>query len=135
MGGNGQFNRLAALDDVADDAWSWRDRLTEDQDLGLRLIAAGWQGRQELGADRPPAGSLGACGRSSASARAGRRETSRPWRSRDVWRAPGPLGPRLELLAYLLMPLWQGIVGRRARRSHRARILGLAPFWDDGPGW
>ncbi len=26
----------------------WRDRLTEDQDLGLRLIGRGWEGRQEL---------------------------------------------------------------------------------------
>ena len=26
----------------------WRDQLTEDQDLGLRLIAAGWEGRQDL---------------------------------------------------------------------------------------
>ena len=38
MGGNGQFNRLQALDDVADAVGPWRDRLTEDQDLGLRLI-------------------------------------------------------------------------------------------------
>lgn len=48
MGGNGQFNRLSALDDVADETGPWRDRLTEDQDLGLRLIARGWKGRQEL---------------------------------------------------------------------------------------
>ena len=48
MGGNGQFNRLSALDAVADDVGPWRDRLTEDQDLGLRLIAAGWKGRQDL---------------------------------------------------------------------------------------
>ena len=26
----------------------WRDRLTEDQDLGLRLLAAGWKSHQEL---------------------------------------------------------------------------------------
>ena len=37
-----------ALDAVADHAGPWRDRLTEDQDLGLRLIGAGWKGRQEL---------------------------------------------------------------------------------------
>ena len=48
MGGNGQFNRLSALDEVADHVGPWRDRLTEDQDLGLRLIGAGWHGRQEL---------------------------------------------------------------------------------------
>ena len=49
MGGNGQFNRLAALDSVADEesGGPWRDKLTEDQDLGLRLIAAGWRGAAE----------------------------------------------------------------------------------------
>lgn len=52
MGGNGQFNRLAALDSVAiPDAEGrlgpWRaGRLTEDQDIGLRLIHAGWRGAQ-----------------------------------------------------------------------------------------
>ena len=48
MGGNGQFNRLAALDAVVDGSGPWRNRLTEDQDLGLRLIAAGWHSRQEV---------------------------------------------------------------------------------------
>lgn len=52
MGGNGQFNRLAALDSVAvPDAGGrpgpWRaGRLTEDQDIGLRLLHAGWRGEQ-----------------------------------------------------------------------------------------
>ncbi|MGI9577403.1 MAG: glycosyltransferase family 2 protein [Microthrixaceae bacterium] len=48
MGGNGQFNRLSALDDLAQrDRVSadgpWHDKLTEDQDLGLRLLEAGWR--------------------------------------------------------------------------------------------
>lgn len=53
MGGNGQVNRLAALNDVAvanaeaDAAVGpWRDRLTEDEDLGLSLLALGWRSRQ-----------------------------------------------------------------------------------------
>lgn len=52
MGGNGQFNRLAALDSVAveDDhgrVGPWKSgRLTEDQDIGLRLIHNGWKGEQ-----------------------------------------------------------------------------------------
>lgn len=52
MGGNGQFNRLAALDEIAvEDSQGrvgpWRaGRLTEDQDIGLRLIHAGWRGAQ-----------------------------------------------------------------------------------------
>lgn len=40
LGGNGQFMRLAALDTLPDEPWS--DCLTEDLDLGVRLIAAGW---------------------------------------------------------------------------------------------
>lgn len=47
MGGNGQFNRLSALAEVAEDEGPWRDRLTEDQDLGVRLVQAGWRGSQE----------------------------------------------------------------------------------------
>lgn len=52
MGGNGQFNRLAALNDVAiedsrGNLGPWREgRLTEDQDIGLRMIRAGWRGSQ-----------------------------------------------------------------------------------------
>lgn len=44
MGGNGQFMRLAALDTLmaADGGGPWSDSLTEDLDLGVRLIAGGW---------------------------------------------------------------------------------------------
>lgn len=41
MGGNGQFMRLAALDTLDGDG-PWSDSLTEDLDLGVRLIAKGW---------------------------------------------------------------------------------------------
>ncbi|MDO8731860.1 MAG: glycosyltransferase family 2 protein [Actinomycetota bacterium] len=47
MGGNGQFNRLAALESVADDEGPWSHYLTEDQELGLRLLSRGWFGEQE----------------------------------------------------------------------------------------
>jgi cellulose synthase/poly-beta-1,6-N-acetylglucosamine synthase-like glycosyltransferase len=40
MGGNGQFMRLSALDSLEGEPWS--DCLTEDLDLGVRLLAAGW---------------------------------------------------------------------------------------------
>lgn len=48
MGGNGQANRLAALDSVAEGAGPWRDRLTEDQDIGVRFLKQGWNGRQDI---------------------------------------------------------------------------------------
>lgn len=41
MGGNGQFTRLSALDEVGADPWS--DSLTEDLDLGLSLSILGWR--------------------------------------------------------------------------------------------
>ena len=41
LGGNGQFTRLTALQQLDGDLWS--RSLTEDLDLGLRLIAAGWR--------------------------------------------------------------------------------------------
>lgn len=51
MGGNGQANRLSALDSiVGDGAGPWRDKLTEDQDLGVRLLQAGWAAAQDTDA-------------------------------------------------------------------------------------
>ena len=41
LGGNGQFVRLAALDSLG--AAPWTDCLTEDLDLGVRLLLAGWR--------------------------------------------------------------------------------------------
>jgi 1,2-diacylglycerol 3-beta-glucosyltransferase len=41
LGGNGQFVRLAALDSLGDAPWS--SCLTEDLDLGLRLLLNGWR--------------------------------------------------------------------------------------------
>lgn len=43
LGGNGQFVRLAALRSLGDAPWS--RRLTEDLDLGVRLLTAGWINR------------------------------------------------------------------------------------------
>jgi cellulose synthase/poly-beta-1,6-N-acetylglucosamine synthase-like glycosyltransferase len=40
LGGNGQFIRLSALASLGDEPWT--DSLTEDLDLGLRLMLDGW---------------------------------------------------------------------------------------------
>jgi cellulose synthase/poly-beta-1,6-N-acetylglucosamine synthase-like glycosyltransferase len=40
LGGNGQFARLAALESLGDAPWT--DCLTEDLDLGVRLLVGGW---------------------------------------------------------------------------------------------
>jgi cellulose synthase/poly-beta-1,6-N-acetylglucosamine synthase-like glycosyltransferase len=136
MGGNGQFNRLSALDAVANEEGPWRDKLTEDQDLGLRLIAKGWKGRQDLRATVSQQG------------------LSKPrplFRQRTRWsqgnlQAIGlwhevlgtktlGLGPRVEQAAYLFMPFWQGLVGLGLVGAALLAILGIAPFWGGGPTW
>jgi 1,2-diacylglycerol 3-beta-glucosyltransferase len=43
LGGNGQFVRLSALDTLGPSPWS--NCLTEDLDLGLRLLLGGWKNR------------------------------------------------------------------------------------------
>jgi cellulose synthase/poly-beta-1,6-N-acetylglucosamine synthase-like glycosyltransferase len=40
LGGNGQFVRLTALESLGESPWT--DCLTEDLDLGIRLLLAGW---------------------------------------------------------------------------------------------
>lgn len=135
MGGNGQFNRLSALDDVAGGTGPWRDRLTEDQDLGLRLTAAGWLGRQDLRATvhqqglsrlRPllrqrtrwSQGNLQAIGLTGA-----------------VSRAPVGRFARLELVFQLLMPLWQSTVGVALVGAVILAATGVAPVLPDGSLW
>lgn len=135
MGGNGQFNRLSALDDLVDGEGPWRDRLTEDQDLGLRLITAGWRGRQELGAtvDQQGLSSLRPLFRQRTRWSQGNLQAMSL--IGDLLRARLPLGVRLEQVAYLLMPLWQGIIGAAFGAAVVLALLGVAPFWDGGPGW
>jgi 1,2-diacylglycerol 3-beta-glucosyltransferase len=135
MGGNGQFNRLRALDDVADATGPWRDRLTEDQDLGLRLIARGWKGHQELRATVTQQGlsSLRALLRQRTRWSQGNLQAIRL--TGEVVRAPVPFGARADLLAYLLMPLWQGLIGVTFLAAIVLTGFGVAPFWGGGPTW
>jgi 1,2-diacylglycerol 3-beta-glucosyltransferase len=135
MGGNGQFNRLSALDAIAGEEGPWRDRLTEDQDLGLRLMVAGYEGRQEL------RGAVNQQGLSSLR-RLFRQRTR--WSqgnlqalslTGDVRRMPFPLAVRTEVLLYLLMPLWQTIVGIALVIAIILAATGEAALWGGGPTW
>lgn len=135
MGGNGQFNRLSALDRVADEDGPWRDRLTEDQDLGLRLLAEGFEGRQELHAvvEQQGLSSLRPLFRQRTRWSQGNLQAMSL--TRDVWDAPFPLTARIELLVYLLMPFWQGLVGTALVVAIGLATFGVAPFWAGGPTW
>lgn len=111
MGGNGQFNRLSALASVVVDAGPWRDRLTEDQDLGVRLIQAGWRGAQE--------NSVSIRQQGLSSLRKLYRQRTRwaqgAWQALDllpgVARTRSSIFGRVDALFYLLTPLVQSLVG------------------------
>lgn len=135
MGGNGQFNRLSALDSVADAEGPWRDKLTEDQDLGLRLIAAGWEGRQDLRAavDQQGLSKLRPLLRQRTRWSQGNLQAMALWG--QVLQSPPGRAARIEQLAYMLMPAWQGIVGLGLLGALFLAITGTAPFWGAGPTW
>lgn len=135
MGGNGQFNRLRALDQIAEGEGPWRDRLTEDQDLGLRLIAAGWSGRQELRARVDQQGLPGLRRLFRQRTRWSQGNLQAIGLAGAIWRAPIGAVARLELLAYLLMPLWQTLVGLTLVAAIGLAIAGTASFWTGGPWW
>src|SRR5262249_6236456 len=114
----------------------WRDRLTEDQDLGLRLIAAGWKGRQELRATIDQQGLTKARRLLNQRTRWSQGNLQAVDLTRKTMRAPFPAGARSELRLYLLMPLWQGIVGVGLLASLFLAVSGEAPFWGGGgPTW
>jgi cellulose synthase/poly-beta-1,6-N-acetylglucosamine synthase-like glycosyltransferase len=136
MGGNGQFHRLNALDSIADAeaGGPWLDRLTEDQDLGLRLIGAGWRGvsssRTYVSQQGVP--SLG---------RLLRQRTR--WAQGNLqamshlglsWRSKLPFLVRLDLIAYLLQPVLQAVVGVAFAASIVLWAFDVADFWNDD-GW
>lgn len=135
MGGNGQFNRLSALDDVSDTTGPWKDRLTEDQDLGLRLISAGWEGRQELRCVVDQQGLPGLRKLLRQRTRWSQGNLQAIGLLGEVWRAKRGLAPRIEQVAYLLMPFWQGLVGLSLLVGVILWVTGQAAFWDGGPTW
>jgi hypothetical protein len=132
MGGNGQFNRLLALDSISDADGPWRDKLTEDQDLGLRLIAAGWEGRQDLRAVVDQQGPPGLRALFRQRTRWSQGNLQAMGLLRTILGAPVSLLARLDLVAYLLMPVWQGIVGIGLAAGVFLALTDVAPFWDTG---
>ncbi|ROS79109.1 glycosyltransferase [Cellulomonas sp. PhB143] len=119
MGGNGQYIRLAALDDVVAtdklplgvERGPWRDRLTEDQDIGVRLIHAGWRGRQTVltSVDQQGVTQLRRLFKQRV------RWAQGNWQAfgllRPALRAPVSIGAKLDHLVYLVMPLLQMLMG------------------------
>ncbi len=135
MGGNGQFNRLSALDQIADASGPWRDRLTEDQDLGLRLMSSGWKGRQDLRATVDQQGLTSLRRLLNQRTRWSQGNLQAIGLAAEVRRAPFPTPARVELLAYLLMPVWQGVIGLGLIAAVILALNGTASLWGAGPTW
>ena len=113
MGGSGQVTRVAALDDIIDDGSDgpWRDKLTEDQDLGLRLMMKDW-GLLHLNdcfVHQQGLYSMRALLRQRVRWSQGNLQTIPVWR--ELWNSKlGRLG-KLEMIGFLFMPFLQLIVG------------------------
>lgn len=128
MGGNGQFNRLSALADVADAEGPWRHRLTEDQDLGVRLVQAGWAGVQEnsVTIDQQGVNSLRRLYRQRV------RWAQGTWQALGLLRGAGegrmPLAARIDAVFYLITPLLQLVVGLAFASSLALFAVGAVPF-------
>ncbi len=128
MGGNGQFNRLAALRDIDDGSGPWRDRLTEDQDLGVRLIQAGWGGAQanDSTIDQQGLNSVRRLYRQRV------RWAQGNWQAlgllRGVGRGRMPLLGRVDAVYYLLTPILQLLVGLSFVTSVVLWLIGIAQY-------
>ena len=110
-------------------------RLTEDQDLGLRLIEAGWKGVAEARTTVDQQGPV---------------EPSTAIRQRTRWaqgnlqamshlgvaaRANVSLPARVDLLLYLLQPVLQAIVGVAFIVGIALAVFRVAGFVSSGPSW
>ena len=128
MGGNGQCNRLAALDSIADpeSGGPWRDRLTEDQDLGLRLIEAGWLCEQETRASVNQQGLPGLRRLFRQRTRWAQGNLQAMGHLGAMWRLDRPWYVRFDLVAYLLLPAIHAVVGVAFFASIVLAITGVA---------
>jgi cellulose synthase/poly-beta-1,6-N-acetylglucosamine synthase-like glycosyltransferase len=137
MGGNGQFHRLATLDAIADEeaGGPWRNRLTEDQDLGLRLIEAGWRGVADARTtvDQQGLPNLGRLYRQRTRWAQGNLQAMSHLGA--VGRANASLPARIDLLLYLLQPALQATVGVAFVLAIGLAAFGVAGFAGGAALW
>jgi 1,2-diacylglycerol 3-beta-glucosyltransferase len=136
MGGNGQFNRLSALGSiVGDGAGPWRDTLTEDQDLGLRLLEAGWRtvAAAATSVDQQGPVTFRMLLRQRTRWAQGNLQAMRHLGGMARLRRPWLV--RLDLIAYLLLPAVQAFIGIAFFVSIVLLITGVAGFWGSGGWW
>ena len=102
LGGNGQFTRLSALLDLEGDPWS--SSLTEDLDLGLRLVARGWRITTTTAAhvDQQAVDTYGRLLRQRTRWYQGHMQCAS--RLPELWRSEISQLPLIEVTSYLLVP-------------------------------
>lgn len=137
MGGNGQFNRLSALDEIVDEdvGGPWRARLTEDQDLGLHLIEAGWRSVADA---RTTVDQQGLPGFRGLLRQRTRWAQGNFQAMRHIGRMAGvrrPILVRVDQLAYLLQPAFQALVGVAFVASILLAIFDVAGYWGSDGLW
>lgn len=140
MGGNSQYMRLTALDAVAGteamppgiERGPWRDRLTEDQDIGVRMIHAGFRGAETIltHVDQQGVTTLRRLFRQRV------RWAQGAWQCLGLIRQAhrtrtGPLG-RLDHYVYLSMPVLQLAMGTGLLLSAFFLVFRGVPFYS---GW
>lgn len=159
MGGNGQYNRMSALlsidDQITDEAdpaivegdpepevsmtppslGPWRDRLTEDQDLGLRLIVAGWKCHHENRATVSQQGLPGVRKLLRQRTRWSQGNLQAMGLIDDLATSNLFLPARIEQIIYLLMPIWQTIVGTALVASIYLWLSGVRFFVSADEWW
>ena len=136
MGGNAQTNRLSALDSLVERSapGPWRRRLTEDQDVGLRLLEAGWICVQEtrVSVEQQGVPRLRPLLRQRTRWAQGNLESFS--HLGPALRSPRPLVVRVDLAGWILMPAMQGLVFAYLVVSVVFLVLGVGAF-DDLDVW
>jgi cellulose synthase/poly-beta-1,6-N-acetylglucosamine synthase-like glycosyltransferase len=137
MGGNGQFNRLSAIDSLVDEGADgpYHHTLTEDQDLGLRLIEGGWRGVSDARTFVDQQGPRGIRPLLRQRTRWAQGNMQAMRHLGAMTRLPRPWLVRVDLVCYLLQPVFQAIVGVAFAASIFLAIFDVANFWGDGGWW
>ena len=159
MGGNGQYNRMEALQAIDDrdpgpaepalvendpepeiaigpvSGGPWRDRLTEDQDLGLRLMMAGWKCHHDNRATVSQQGLPGLRKLFRQRTRWSQGNLQAMALIDDMATSKVFFPARFEQVVFLLMPVWQMIVGASLIASVYLWLFQDVRFFVDTGDW
>ena len=95
-------------------------------------MGSGWKGRQDLRAIVDQQGLTSLRRLLSQRTRWSQGNLQAIGLAAEVRRAPFPTPARVELLAYLLMPVWQGVIGLGLIAAIILALNGTASLWGGG---